>query len=258
MKAATIKIDGVHFSYGKNSVIHGISLDICRGEVLGILGPNGAGKSTLLQLIGGTLTPAAGSISIDERPMARMSARDIARRIAHVSQSPVAPMEFTCIEIVLMGRTPYLPPFGFESKDDVVRALAAMEETDCVKFASRKIDELSGGERQRVFLARAIAQDTKVLILDEPTTFLDIRHMGALRDTLTRLNSRRGTTIVLALHDINLAATMCSRICMMKDGRIEADGAPTDVISESNIRHIFEANARVRVDDFTKIPYCIV
>lgn len=258
METAMIKIDGVDFSYGKMHVIRGISLDIGRGEILGILGPNGAGKSTLLQLLGGVLTPASGSISIDGRPVARMSARDMARRIAHVSQSPMAPLGFTCLEIVLMGRTPYLSPFGFESKDDVVKALSAMEETDCVRFASRRVDELSGGERQRVFLARAIAQDTEVLILDEPTTFLDIKHMGALRDALTQLNRKREATIVLALHDINLAAGMCGRICLMKDGAIEADGAPSDVISEANIGRIFEANARVRMDESTGVPYCVV
>lgn len=254
MKAATIKIDGVHFSYGKNSVIHGISLDICRGEVLGILGPNGAGKSTLLQLIGGTLTPAAGSISIDERPMARMSARDIARRIAHVSQSPVAPMEFTCIEIVLMGRTPYLPPFGFESKDDVVRALAAMEETDCVKFASRKIDELSGGERQRVFLARAIAQDTKALILDEPTTHLDINHIQKIHSFL-RAQAVDGKTIVCALHDVPLAASLCDKNVMMKNGRIVKTGTPQEVLTIENISLAFDADVRVKTDPETGLPY---
>lgn len=252
-----IRLEEVAFSYGKTEVLRGISLSIRAGEVVGIVGQNGAGKSTLLRIMGGMLAPSRGSATIGGAEISRMRPSERARRIALMPQESRIPFSYKTVEVVLTGRAPYLPAFGFESPADVAIAEDAMEKTDCARFAGRPIDTLSGGERQRVILARAIAQKTGLLLLDEPTAFLDIRHQADLHAVLSELNSKENLTVIAAMHDLNLASAYCRRIIMLKGGRVAADGTPREVFTEENIRTVFDASVSVGVDPATGGTYIV-
>ncbi|MBT3182096.1 MAG: ABC transporter ATP-binding protein [Deltaproteobacteria bacterium] len=253
-----LEIKQLSFSYGKSIVIDDISFDIRDASIVGILGPNGAGKSTLINLLSGTNAPDAGSILIDGDDLKSIPYRTLAKRVAVVPQMSSSPFAFTSLEIVLMGRTPYISPYGFESKDDIDIAIDAMKKTDCYEFASRNIDELSGGERQRVLLARALAQNPRILMLDEPTTFLDIKHISALKNTLLKLNHDGGLTIICALHDLNIASSICDHIILLKDGSIEAAGTPDEVISRPIIERVFDTSVHIEKDPTTGQPYFLI
>lgn len=251
-------LEGVRYSYdGGVDAIRGISLSIADGEIVGIIGPNGAGKSTLIKIMGGLLEPQSGNAILDKRPMWEIRAKERAREVAFVPQGYNMPFAFSAMQIVLMGRAPHLSVFGFESKKDIEIARGEMTRTDCLEFASRDINQLSGGERQRVILARALAQEPRMLLLDEPTTFLDIRHQMDLHKILSDLNSERGTTIICAMHDINLAAAFCRRIVVMKSGCVVADGTPDEVITPPIIHDTFGTSVFVGRSDKTKTPFCI-
>ena len=247
----------VRFAYGDAEVLRGVSLAIDPGEIVGIVGPNGAGKSTLLRLLAGLLAPRGGSVLLGDRPVAGIRPAELARIAAFVPQESRFPFPFRALELVLMGRAAHLPAFGFESRGDVAIARAAMERTDCAAFAGRPIDELSGGERQRVILARALAQEPRILLLDEPTAFLDIRHQVGLHRALAEDSRRRGTTVVAAMHDLNLAAAFCRRIVMLADGAVAADGSPADVFTAETVRAVFGADVAVGRDEATGRPYCL-
>lgn len=245
-----LKLNDVSFSYGKIPVLRDISLEVNRGEVLGILGPNGAGKSTLIKLMAGILAAKSGGITVRGKGIHTMNARERAQNIAVVPQVNLIPFAFTSMEVVLMGRASRLPVFGFESKRDIEIAEEAMRRTDCIEFAPRAIGALSGGERQRVILARAFAQETPVVLLDEPTTFLDIRHQIELHKFLTEQNAAKKLTIISAMHDLNLAAAFCHRVVLIKDGRILADGSPAEIMTPENIQNVFG----VKASDLSILP----
>lgn len=251
-----IELKEIHFAYGACEVIRGLSMSVGSGEIVGILGPNGAGKSTLIRLAAGLIEAQRGTVTLEGRWVGALSARELASQVAVVPQQNVVPFAFTAFEVVLMGRSPHLSFFGFESARDIEIAREAMEATDCIEFASRDINELSGGERQRVFLARAIAQGPRLLLLDEPATFLDIRHQIALHKLLAKLNREKGLTIVSAMHDLNMASLFCDRIIMLKKGRILCDGAPGKIMSPENISAVFDAEILVGRDDLTGRPFC--
>ncbi len=234
-----IRLKQISFSYAGRPVLSDLSLNVNEGEILGIMGPNGVGKSTLLKLMGGMLTPTTGAVRIDERDLASLPARERAQRIAFVPQEHHIPFSFTALETVLMGRAPYLPRFGFERQGDLEAAHAAMEATDCLALAARDITTLSGGERQRVIIARALAQGSPLVLLDEPTAFLDIRHATRLLELLARLHRDRDLTIVAALHDLNVADALCHRIVLLADGGIAADGAPETILTPEIIQRVF-------------------
>jgi iron complex transport system ATP-binding protein len=250
-----IELAGVSFSYGgRSNAICDVSLEVLRAEVLCILGPNGAGKSTLVKLMSGLLNPSCGSISIDGHMLSSMHPRTRARKIAVLAQGARAPFGFTALEIVMMGRTPHVSALGFESKNDIAKAFEAMKATDCDEFAARPISELSGGERQRVFLARALAQEPQILILDEPTTYLDLLHTTRLREIIKSLNSG-GMTFVCALHDISLASSICDRICFFKEGRIAALGRPNEILTPGLIEDVFGVRPEIAIDQRTGRPF---
>ncbi len=251
-----IRLDDIHFSYDEIPVLGGVDIEISHGEIVGVMGANGTGKSTLLKLMSGALTPTRGKIVLLGEELSLLSAKQRARRIAIVPQESNIPFSFSALEIVLMGRAPYLPPFGFESKGDVRQAHAAMERTDCIELADRDINTLSGGERQRVILARALAQCPELLLLDEPTSFLDIRHTAEFTDVLRKLNRTSGITIVCAIHDLNLAASFCHRIIFIKDGGVIADGDVGEIIDRDIIRNAFDIDVHVGFDEETGTPYC--
>ena len=252
-----IKLIEVGFSYGSSEVLRGLSLYIGRGDIVGVVGQNGAGKSTLLRITGGALAPSSGSASLCGAEISKMKASDRAKKIALMPQESRIPFSYSAVEVVLAGRAPHLPAFGFESRRDEEIALEAMEKTDCAQFADRPVDSLSGGERQRVMLARAIAQKTGVLLLDEPTAFLDIRHQAAIHALISKLSEEEELTIVAAMHDLNLAAAFCRRIVMLKDGSVFAEGAPEEVLTEDTIRAVFDVDVTVGKDPATDKFYIV-
>jgi ABC-type cobalamin/Fe3+-siderophores transport system ATPase subunit len=215
-----------------------VTLDISSGRMTALLGPNGAGKSTLLQLLLGTLRPEAGVMSFMARPMAEWKRNALARQIGVVPQGEAEPL-FSVREIVAMGRYPYLGPWQRERPEDEAAIRRAMERCDVAAFADRWLTTLSGGERQRVRLARALAQEPSVLVLDEPTTFLDVRHemttFALLRDFRDA-----GTTVVLATHNLNLAARYADELVLMRAGRIVAHGTPPDVMTPELLADVYE------------------
>ena len=240
----------VHFTYGREPVLSDVSLAVQRGEMLGVIGPNGSGKSTLLRLLSGVLTPAAGEILVQGRPLPDYARRDLARQVAVVPQDTVIEFPFSVTEVVLMGRSPHLGGFAFEGDRDVAAACDAMARTGVLHLADRSIHALSGGERQRVVLARALAQDTPVLLLDEPGAFLDIRHEVEIYDLLCDLQ-RDGKSIVTVLHDLNLAALYCERVALLHRGRVFRLGTPAEVITYAALTEVYETEVYVDLNDIT-------
>jgi iron complex transport system ATP-binding protein len=241
---APIEVRDVSFHYGRRVAVDGVSLAAERGEFVGVIGPNGSGKSTLLRLLSGIFRPLRGGAWLDGCPLEETAQRQRARRIAVVTQEAVVDFPFSVTEVVLMGRAPHLGGALFEGDHDVEVARRAMARTRILDLADRFIDELSGGERQRVILARALAQEAPILLLDEPTAFLDIRHQvevfGLLRDL-----RREGYTIIAAVHDLNLAAAYCDRLALLKDGRLLAAGPAAEVLTAAHIRAAYEIDVEV-------------
>ena len=252
-----IELSSISFAYGNKEVLKDISLNIRKGEIVGILGPNGAGKSTLIKLMSGVLSSRLGNILIDNKAINKISARERARLVALVPQENSIPFSFSAMEVVLMGRTPHLNLLGFESARDIEIARNSMVKTDCLEFTARDINSLSGGERQRVILARALAQEAEVLFLDEPTTFLDIKHQIGLHTILREENKGKGTTIICALHDLNIASVFCDRIILLKEGKIVADGIPQEVITTEIINQTFGVSVHISTDSATGVRYCL-
>lgn len=244
-EAAAIMLRDLRFAWGGRAVLDGISLTVAPGEFVGLLGPNGSGKSTLLRLIAGTLTPAAGLVSIAGLVPGRATRRELARRVAVVAQSPTLPDGFTVAELTLLGRTPHLRPFQAEGPGDFAAARRALIAADSFALAGRPLDQLSGGERQRASLARALAQEPDVLLLDEPTAHLDPGVAQGIMATLGRLNREDGLTILASFHDINLAAAIFPRLLLLQGGRIIADGPPAAVITPPLLRRAYGYEAQV-------------
>jgi len=235
-----LRVEEIEFGYEKESpLIHGISFGVMEGEFLGIIGPNASGKTTLLKLLDGILRPWKGRVMVEGRSIYDMSRREVARRVGMVFQENRLNFTFSAFEMVLMGRTPYLGSMGFEGKRDIDIAKESMVLTDTWNIASRDINELSGGERQRVFIARALAQEPIVMLLDEPTAFLDLRHQMKIMDLLQGLNHERKMIIILVSHDINLASQYCRKLILLKGGLIHKIGSPSEVVTEKNIGEVY-------------------
>lgn len=243
--------EAVSFRYPRQDwAVRNVTLDLRRGEVLGILGPNGSGKSTLLRLLSGWLRPQQGDVWLFGRPLRKYAPREIATAIAVVPQETHVDFPFSVMEIVLMGRAPYLRGFSFESPRDVAAARAAMERVGVLALAGRTIQELSGGERQRVVVARALAQETPILLLDEPGAFLDVHNVVEIYDLLRDL-AAEGRSVVTVLHDLNLAALYCDRVFLLHRGAVFAHGTPSEVITYRNITQVFETEVYVDRNDLT-------
>jgi len=244
----------VYFKYSDKWILEDISFDIKNGEILGIIGPNGSGKTTLLKLLSRILTPGRGDITVKGIDIAKYNHMDFARSVAVVPQESSFLFPFTVAEAVLMGRSPYLKGRLFENYHDAEVSAEAMKWMDIYDLKDRPVTDISGGERQRTIIARALAQEPDILILDEPTTSLDIGHQTGIYNLLTRLNSERGLTIVLSSHDLNLAAQYCNKLILMNKGKIYDAGTPFEVITEGNIRDVYGCEVIVDENPVTKTP----
>jgi iron complex transport system ATP-binding protein len=236
---------GLAFRYGGRLVLDGVELAVQPGELLGVIGPNGSGKTTLVRLLSGVLAPAAGEVWLEGRPLATYGRREIARRVAVVAQDAPLTFAFSALEVVLMGRAPHLSRLGFSGARDLALARAAMSRLEIADVETRPLDHLSGGERQRVLLARALAQDAPVLLLDEPTTHLDLRHQTGIYDVVRALCRHDGVAAVSVLHDLNLAALYCDRLLLLAGGRPVRSGTPDEVLTAEMLAGAYGAAVHV-------------
>lgn len=242
--SAAIEIQNLIFAYGARRVLDGISLAIGKGEMVGVLGPNGSGKTTLLKILSGVLR-VRGAVRLGGRVIEDYTRSELSRLAAVVPQESAIHFPFTAAEIVLMARASHHGRLALESAADLDAARRSMAATETAELADRYLHELSGGEKQRVLIARALAQEAEILLLDEPAAFLDLKHQKGVFDLMRRLNGERGLTIVAALHDLNLAALYFPRLLLLGDGKIFRDGLPEEVLTEANIRAVYGVEVRV-------------
>ena len=263
---AAYQVRSLRFQYNTvireagNWVLDGLTFDIAAGEILGIVGPNGSGKTSLLKLLAKVLRPNAGDMGLFGRDLATMPQGEVARTVAFVPQESPQVFAFTVMETVLMGRYPHhhgatwSAGFSWESAEDVLIAEQAMQCTDLMHLAARSVMDLSGGERQRCMIARALAQAPQVLLLDEPTAFLDLQHQIAICSIVRRLKEERGLTVVLVSHDLNLASQYCDRVLMLKGGTLFRLGPPQDVIDVDVLRAVYGCDVLVDRHPETGVP----
>jgi iron complex transport system ATP-binding protein len=253
--AVAYRVEGVAFSYGSRRgqagadadgwALRGLTCDVHEGEILGIIGPNGSGKSTLLKLLGSIMPPQQGTIRLQDRPLGSFARQELARIVAYVPQQSSVVFPFTLAEFVLMGRFPHrrtggmLGGFGWETAEDMRVAGQSMEAMEILHLADRMISDVSGGERQRAFIARALTQAPRVLLLDEPTVFLDLRHQVDICAILRRLNLEQGLTVVLVSHDLNLASQSCDRLLLLQEGALIRLGVPSAVLQPEVIESVY-------------------
>lgn len=249
-----LEVETLQLGYRDRIVIESLDLLVPAGEVTAIVGPNACGKSTLLRALARLLAPRRGRVVLDGRDLDEFRAKELARQLGLLPQSPIAPEGITVGDLVGRGRHPHQSIFSRWSRADDLAVAEALEATDTVDLADRPVDELSGGQRQRVWIAMALAQETDVLLLDEPTTFLDVSHQIEVLDLLTDLNQRRGTTIVMVLHDLNLAARYADHLIAMVDGELRAVGPPTEVLTADTVRAVFGIDSQVIVDPTSNRP----
>jgi len=235
-----LTLKDIGFRYGQIRALKDISFQVRAGEILGILGPNGSGKSTLLKIMDGILTPPEGEILIRDKSLASLKRSALAREVAMVAQENHFRFSFSALEVVLMGRFPHLKRLQFEGARDMEVAYNALKATHALELAERSIHELSGGEKQRVLIARALAQEPRVILLDEPTSFLDLKYKRETFRLISSLSSEKGLSVVLVSHDIDLIAQYCHRLIMLKHGSIYEMGEPEKVITASNIEAVYE------------------
>ncbi|MFQ5671552.1 MAG: heme ABC transporter ATP-binding protein [Nitrospinales bacterium] len=240
-----IQLQDISFSYEKAPVLRDIALEIQKEEFVGIIGPNGAGKSTLLKLMGGILPTDQGQCSFKGRNLNRYKRKELARSVSWLPQENSMIFPFRVLEVILMGRHPYLTPLTFEGTEDFRIARRAMDLTDISDFADRFYNEISGGEKQRVMIAAALAQESEMMLLDEPTSSLDIKYQIEILNILQRLNSDEGLTLALALHDLHLASKYCSRLVLLDQGEIVKDGPPHLVLQKEILEKIYGIEIRI-------------
>lgn len=254
---ARYTIKDLRAGYDGATILQGVSLELGDSEFAGVIGPNGCGKTTLLRSMSRVLPPQSGSVLLDDLGIYSIPAREFARRVAVVPQDTLVAFDFTVLEIVLMGRSPRLGRFAVEGAKDTDIALDALQRTGTAHLKDRQINALSGGERQRVLVARALAQEPDVLLLDEPTSHLDISFQFEIMDLVKSLNRERGMTVLAVLHDLNLASQYCDRLILVGQGNVQADGSPEQVITADNIRRVYGAEVWVRRHPATSRPYVI-
>jgi iron complex transport system ATP-binding protein len=253
-----LRLDNISLGYSKRTVLHNINLEAKPGEMLGIIGPNGSGKSTLIKGITRLLQPISGQIFLDGRDIANISRQELAQLVAVVPQNPTLPELFTALEVVLMGRTPHLGLLRYEGEKDLATVQKTMEATQTLVFAERRVGELSGGERQRLTIARALAQEPKIILMDEPTANLDINYQIETLDLARQLCQEQDLIVVVTLHDLNLASQYCDRLVMLSDGRIYCHGIPKVVLNTQTIKEVYGAKVYVYPHPINGLPATLI
>lgn len=243
--------------YGGTPIVHGVDVSIPDGKITAIVGPNGCGKSTLLRALIRLLAPIDGAIALDGQDIHSIPTREVARRVGLLPQSPIAPAGITVKELVARGRTPHQKVLRPWSSTDETAVMSALHSTNLTTIQDKVVDELSGGQRQRAWIAMTLAQDTPLMLLDEPTTYLDISHQYEVLELLHRLNERQGRTIVMVVHDLHQAARYAHHVIAMCEGEVAAAGAPEDVFTEELVSRVFDIDARIVPDPVTGTPIIV-
>ncbi|MFC2001772.1 ABC transporter ATP-binding protein [Chloroflexota bacterium] len=249
-----IEMQNVWLRYGRKPVLKGLTLQAIPGEMVGLIGPNGSGKSTVIKALSRVISPYAGKILLDGKDVSRIPRIDLARLLGVVPQMPLLPSAFTAFEIVLMGRNPHLGLFQYEGPREMAITWQAMEKTATHTLAERRISELSGGEIQCLLIARVLAQETKAILLDEPTANLDIGRQVEILDLIKNLCLENNLTVLAALHDLNLASQYCNRLLLINDGQLHAEGTPAEVITARNIKEVYGAEDCVYTHPLNNLP----
>lgn len=249
-----IELQKVCLGYGRHTVVRDITFQVRPGEMVGLIGPNGCGKSTIIRAISRVISPTSGEILLDGKDVSRISRRDLARWLGVVPQVPLLPSAFTAFEIVLMGRNPHLGLFQYEGPKELAITWRAMARTATQSLAGRRVSELSSGEIQCLLVARVLAQETKVILLDEPTANLDIGRQVEILDLIKQLCQQNNLTALAALHDLNLAAQYCDRLILINKGGIHAEGTPAEVITPRNIKEVYRAEGCVYTHPVSGLP----
>lgn len=252
-----LKINNLSVFYGDRQILHEIQLEVHSGEIVALLGPNGAGKSTLIRSISGVIPIRAGNIFVDQKDVTSLSTMERARHISVVPQAISMPPAFTVWETVLLGRTPYLNFLGQTSAKDEAIARQALEQVDVVHLIEKRMDEISGGEQQRVLLARTLAQDTPILLMDEPTTHLDISHQIDLLKLITKQAREKNLTVLIALHDLNLASMFADRIAIVQNGLLCVAGTPQETLTSDIINSVYHVPVHIVSHPETGVPVVI-
>ncbi|MGM8366834.1 ABC transporter ATP-binding protein [Virgibacillus sp. W0181] len=243
--------------YGERSVIEGLDLSIPKGEVTVFIGSNGCGKSTLLRSLARLLKPQSGSVVLDGQNISRMSTKKVAQNLSILPQSPIAPEGLTVLQLVKQGRYPHQSWMQQWSSADEEAVNKALNATRMVEFVDKKVDDLSGGQRQRAWIAMSLAQDTDIMLLDEPTTYLDLAHQIDILDLLHELNVTENRTIIMVLHDLNLACRYADHIVAIKNKQVYKEGNPDDIISPDLVHAVFGLRCHIACDPFCGTPMCI-
>jgi iron complex transport system ATP-binding protein len=249
--------EALHAGYDTRRVLDGVDIAIEEGKLTVLLGPNGSGKSTLLKTLARTLTPSDGHVYLDGKDIHRSKTREVAKRLGILPQGPVAPEGLSVKQLVGMGRFPHQGLWQKNAQQDAEAIREAMAYTHVTEFAERNVDALSGGQRQRCWIAMVLAQQTDLILLDEPTTFLDLKVQVDLLELLSRLAHEKGRTLLLVLHDLNLAAAYADHLVMMCDGRIVTSGAPSEVFTATNLKRVFDLDAHVIHEPESGGPICV-
>jgi iron complex transport system ATP-binding protein len=255
---STIRLEQVSLGYGSRIILENASLEALPGVILGIIGPNGSGKSTLIRGMTRLLNPISGQIFIDGYTINNVKHSELAKLIAVVPQNAVLPELFTAVEVVLMGRTPHLGLFRYESNNDFTIVHKAMEATNTAHLAERRIGELSGGEKQRLIIARALAQEPKIVLLDEPTAHLDINYQIETMELIRHLCRKQNLVVVIALHDLNLAVQYCDRLLILNRGKVYSQGIPEDVVTAPIIKEVYGADVYVYPHPVNNLPATLI
>jgi iron complex transport system ATP-binding protein len=253
-KMVELEMQNASLGYNHRPVVQDITLKALPGELVGLIGPNGSGKSTIIKALSRVIQPLSGRILLGGRDMTEIPRRELARLVGVVPQMPLLPSAFTAFEIVLMGRNPHLGLLQSEGQRDWAIAWQAMTRTATQSLASRRVNELSGGEIQCLLIARVLVQETSVILLDEPTANLDIGRQVEILDLIKKLCVENNLTVLAALHDLNLAAQYCNRLLLINEGRIHAEGTPSEVITNRNIREVYGANNCVYTHPINGLP----
>lgn len=258
MTEPILQTRGLRAGYGEDEILHGLDLSLTSGEMVALLGPNGSGKSTLLRVLAGLLAPSAGQVLLDGRDLHSYDSRQRARLVGLVPQYATIPFAFSVLDIVAMGRHPYLGLLESPGTKDFDVINAALARTDCTGLRDRLVTELSGGELQRVIIARALTQEPRVLLLDEPTAHLDLRHQLDIARLLLQLNAEEGLTVLWVSHDLNLASEFCPRLLLLRNGSLVADGTPEEVVTAQTLREVYSLDLPITPNPLSGRPQVIL